>query len=319
MAHEFHSGLYIGKQAWHGLGNVLPEDSDVRFDVSQALEISGCSFEVEKVPTFLNWNGETRETGHFSTVRKDTGAILGNVGDRYDVLQTVEQFSWFQPFLETKEVAFEACIALRGGAVVSVLARILRDDEKVGNDHIRKYLLLASSHDGSIATNVGFTPIRVECSNRLSMAMNSKQSALFKIRHTKSQLDVLSKVRETIDLVDREFKATAEQYRKLADCGIKMSDLRKYMKLVMDYPEDESAMSTRSKNTLDRLIGYAIGGIGQSGDVRDLTAWTAYQGITEYVTHHAGRNGENRFLSGNFGVNAKLNERALTLAMQLAS
>jgi phage/plasmid-like protein (TIGR03299 family) len=319
MSAQFTSGLFVGKQAWHGLGNVLPEDSDVRFDVSQALEISGCSFEVEKVPTFLNWNGETRETGHFSTVRKDTGAILGNVGDRYDVLQTVEQFSWFQPFLETKEVAFEACIALRGGAVVSVLARILRDDEKVGKDHIRKYLLLASSHDGSIATNVGFTPIRVECMNRLSMAMNSKQSALFKIRHTKSQLDVLSKVRETIDLVDREFKATAEQYRKLAECGIGYSDLRKYVKLVMDYPEDESAMATRSKNTLDRLIGYAIGGIGQSGDVRDLTAWTAYQGITEYVTHHAGRNGENRFLSGNFGVNAKLNERALTLAMQLAS
>ena len=318
MAHEFHSGFYVGKQAWHGLGTTLPEDSDIRFNVEEALCEAGCCFDVEKVPTFLDWNGETKPTGHYSTVRTDTGAVLGNVGERYDVLQTVDQFQWFQPFLETKEVAFEACIALRGGAVISVLARILRDDEKVGGDHIRKYLLLASSHDGSIATNVGFTPIRVECSNRLSMALNSNQSALFKIRHTKNQLDVLSKVRETIDLVDREFKATAEQYRKLAECGISYSDLRKYVKLVMEYPEDDSAMSTRSKNTLDRIIGYAISGIGQTGDERDLTAWTAYQGITEYVTHHAGRNEENRFISASFGVNAKLNQRALNLATQLA-
>lgn len=318
MAHEFTSGFYAGKAAWHGLGTVLPEGSDTLYDVGLALEASGCGFHTEKVPTFINLNGEIKETGHYSTVRTDTGAILGNVGERYQVLQTVEQFSWFQPFLDTREVSFEACLALRGGAVVSVLARIQREDEKVGNDHIRKYLLLASSHDGSIATHIGFTPIRVECMNRLRMAMSDNQSALFKIRHTKSQQDALTQVQQTIDLIDREFKATAEQYRRLAECGIKIDDLQKYVKLVLQIKDNEE-ISTRKKNIMDTIVRMAISGIGQSGDERDLSYWTAYQGVTEYVTHNAGRTAENRFISGNFGVNGQLNQRALDLALQLAN
>lgn len=319
MPGEFHSGFYVGKQAWHGLGTVLPEDSDIRFDVDRALCEAGCCFDVEKVPTFLDWDGERKPTGHFATVRKDTGAVLGNVGDRYDVLQTVDQFRFFQPFLETKEVAFEACLALRGGAVISVLARILREDETVGGDHIRKYLLLASSHDGSVATSVGFTPIRVECMNRLSMALSSRASSLLKIRHTKTQLTTLSKVRETIDLIDQEFKATASQYRKLAEKGISRADLRKYVKLVLDLPENDEAISTRAGNILDKVIDLAIGGVGQTGNEADLTAWTAYQGVTEYLTHHFGRNGENRFMSANLGLNAKVNSKALNLAIELAT
>lgn len=318
MSAQFTSGFYAGTAAWHGLGTVLPEGSDTLYDVGLALEASGCGFHTEKVPTFINYNGEVKETGHYSTVRTDTGAILGNVGERYEVLQTVDQFQWFQPFLDTREVSFEACLALRGGAVVSVLARIQREDEKVGNDHIRKYLLLASSHDGSIATHVGFTPIRVECMNRLQMAMRDNQSALFKIRHTKSQTQALTQVRETIDLIDREFKATAQQYQRLAECGISVDDLQKYIKLVLGAKENEE-ISTRKKNIMDNIVRMAISGIGQSGDERDLSYWTAYQGVTEYVTHVAGRTEENRFISGNFGLNAKLNQHALDLAIQLAN
>lgn len=318
MSHEFTSGFYAGTAAWHGLGTVLPEGSDTLYDVGLALEASGCGFHTQKVPTFINYNGEVKETGHYSTVRTDTGAILGNVGERYQVLQTVDQFRWFQPFLDTKEVSFEACLALRGGAVVSVLARIQREDESVANDHIRKYLLLASSHDGSLATNVGYSPIRVVCMNTLKMARKDKDPALFKIRHTKSQHNTLSQVRETIDLIDREFKATAQQYQRLADCGISIDDLQKYVKLVMQVKEGEE-VSTRKKNIMDTIVRMAISGIGQSGDERDLSYWTAYQGVTEYVTHEVGRNAENRFISGNFGINSQLNQRALDLALQLAN
>lgn len=318
MSHEFTSGFYAGKAAWHGLGTVLPEGSETLYDVELALQASGCGFHTEKVPTFINYNGEVKETGHYSTVRTDTGAILGNVGERYQVLQTVDQFRWFQPFLDTKEVSFEACLALRGGAIVSVLARIQREDEKVANDHIRKYLLLASSHDGSLATNVGYSPIRVVCMNTLKMTLKDANSALFKIRHTKSQHNALSQVRETIDLIDREFKATAQQYQRLADCGISIDDLQKYVKLVMQVKDGEE-VSTRKKNIMDTIVRMAISGIGQSGDERDLSYWTAYQGVTEYVTHEVGRNAENRFISGNFGINSQLNQRALDLALQLAN
>jgi hypothetical protein len=72
--------------------------------------------------------------------------ILGVVGDRYRPLQNRDQFEWFQPFLDSKECAFETCGALKGGALVWVLAKINRDDAQIGaGDAIRKYLLAEQS------------------------------------------------------------------------------------------------------------------------------------------------------------------------------
>lgn len=314
MAHEFSSGIYIGQPAWHRLGKVLPEDSDIRFDHEKALCEAGCCFEVLKVPTYVDWNGEKKPSEYFATIRTDTGAVLGAVGDRYNVLQTVDQFKWFQPFLDTREVAFETCIALRGGAVIAVVAKILRDNERITDrDHVAKYLLLSSSHDGSLATTVGFTPVRVECMNMLRMALGKKKN-LLKIRHTANQLDALSEARNTIDLIDREFKATAEQYRRMAEKGINRATLEKYVRQVMDIDDEPS---TRTKNQMDEIIEFAISGYGQTGKESDLTAWTAYQGFTQYYTHTYGRNAENRFYAGMFGVAGTENQKALDLAIAL--
>ncbi len=58
-------------------------------------------------------------------------------------------------------------------------------DPQGANDETKLYLIVWTSHDGSVAVQAAVTPVRVVCQNTLNLAMrNAKQS--FKIRHTQS-------------------------------------------------------------------------------------------------------------------------------------
>jgi hypothetical protein len=113
--------------------------------------------------------------GHNAVVRCDSGSILGVVAIAIGRFKTATNSNG-SPFLDSKECAFETCGALKGGALVWVLAKINREMRKSARaTAIRKYLLL-SSHDGSAATSVGFCPIRVVCWNTLSAGLNHSAS-----------------------------------------------------------------------------------------------------------------------------------------------
>lgn len=313
MAHLFQSGLFFGEDAWHGLGVTLPADSQARYSIEDSIQIAGLNWEVETRPVFC----DGRElSAHRAVVRKDTGEVFGVVGERYRPLQNREQFDWFAPFLESGECAFETCGALKGGALVWVLAKLQRADATVtADDKIRKYLLLTSSHDGSMSTSVGFCPIRVVCWNTLSAGLRDSRSSLLKVKHTASQKQALAAIRETVNLVDETFEATAAQYRQLVACGVSRDDIRKYVKLVLELEDDETKLSSRQRNILDNVVALALHGVGNDG----RTAWSAYNGVTQYLTHEYGRNADSRLRANWYGEAKRVNDRALTLALQLAS
>lgn len=327
MAHHFDSGLMVGESAWHKLGNVIGADDDRRFSVSDCIELAGLDWRVELGRCFyLLGDGDDAACdeipGAFSTLRVNSdGSIipLGTVGSKYSPLQNDEAFAWFQPWLDTREVAIETAGALKNGRITWVLARILRDDIDVGGgDRVAKYLTLTSSHDGSEATKVGFTPVRIVCWNTLSYAHSTGVSKMLRVRHTAGQHDSLSAIRETIDLVDREFVATGEQYKRLLTCGLSPAELRRYVKLVCDVDPEvpEKSLSGRMRKRIDKICRLAINGKGQDGS---LTAWSAYNGVTEYFSHLAGSDDEKRLLSNMNGSYGQMNQRAFELAMQLSA
>jgi hypothetical protein len=129
-----------------------------------------------------------------------------------------------------------------------------------------------------------------------------------------AQSAALAAIRDTINLVDESFEATAAQYRKLLACQISSADLRRYVKLVLELPDDETALSGRARNTLADVVELARRGVGNDG----RTAWSAYNGVTHYVTHQYGHTADSRLRANWYGAGRKMNDRALTLALQLA-
>lgn len=322
MPAYFESGLMVGKSAWHSRGKVIPADDDRRFSIRDCIKLSEMDWTVERGECFYVHGDEVDVIpDKYALLRRNKdGSIrpLSVVGSKYCVLQNDAAFGFFQPWLDTKEVSIETAGSLKDGAVVWVLAKILRGDVEFGGESVAKYLMLSTTHDGTEATRVGFTPIRVVCWNTLSMAHSTSASRLLKVRHTASQQQTLATIRETIDLVDQQFVATGAQYARMMSCGLSLAELRRYVKVVLDVDPEvrEKDLGTRTRNRIDLIVALALGGIGQSGE---MTAWSAYNGVTEYVTHHAGTDSEKRLSSNMGGAYASMNRRAFDLAVQLAA
>lgn len=314
MAHEIESMAFFGEVPWHGLGTELQE-ADL-YDWPSACKKAGLDWEVEKVP--LVTADTQAKVDHFAVRRKSDGRILGAVGARYTPLQNEQAMKWFAPWLEAKEAVLECAGALREGSRVWVLARLNRSAMEIApGDEVRKYLLLSHGHDGSLAVRCGFCACRVVCANTLAMAHNSDASRLIRIKHSRSVLENLAAIRETISIANQRFEATGEQYRRLVRKSINQADVRKYVYQVLDI-EDESKASTRLMNIAQSMIDLAETGKGNDLPSVRGTLWASFNGITEYLAYERGNSKESRLESLWFGSSAAMNKKALDVALSMA-
>ena len=113
--------------------------------------------------------------------------VLATVGSRYKVVQNEDLFSFAQNLHDSNpDVKIDSAGSFKNGRVVFgswVVPSQLILDPKGANDVTNLYLVVFTSHDGSVAVQAAITPVRVACQNTLNIAVKrAKQS--FKIRHT---------------------------------------------------------------------------------------------------------------------------------------
>jgi phage/plasmid-like protein (TIGR03299 family) len=316
MSHEIETMMYAGSEGrpWHGLGTEV-QDTDL-YNWPLACQKAGLDWDVELVPLVTHDTGAKVE--HKAVRRSSDGRTLGVVGPRYTPLANKDAFRWFAPWLDTKEASLSAAGSLREGSRIWVLARLNRDPMEIAKgDIVQKYLLLSHGHDGSLAVRCGFTAIRAICANTLAMAHNSDASRLIRIKHSKSVLENLEAVRETISIANERFEATAEQYRRLVNTGISQQDVRSYVYRVLEI-QDESKASTRIKNIAQKMIDLAETGRGNDLPSVRGSLWASFNGVTQYLAYDRGSNKESRLDSLWFGDSANLNKKALDVALAMA-
>lgn len=319
MSHKVETMTYHGTTPWHGLGTRLADDE--LYNTEAGIIRAGLNWSVELEQLQL---ADGRAVDRFAVVRSNDRSILGTVGPKYMPLQNVEAFKFFDPFLEAKAAKLHTAGSLDHGRVVWVLCHVSGSQaEVVKGDRVDQFILLSSSHDGSQAVRVGFTPIRVVCANTLAMAHSRSDAAskLIRVRHTRSMHDNLEAIRDVMDVARREFAATLEQYRKLACTHINQKDVRKYIKVILGVKEglplDEIAARTRNTMfALEQLTEKATGSNipGVAG-----TWWNTYNAVSEWLSYGRGGNAEKRLNNLWFGSAVDLNQRALATALEMAS
>jgi phage/plasmid-like protein (TIGR03299 family) len=319
MAHEIESMFYTGETPWHKLGTVLPEAPTIR----EAIVAAGLDWTVSTKPLYLSNGDKMVEVDDAKAIVRDTDqSCLGVVGSRYVPLQNSISFDFFQPFVDSGLVQLETAGSLQGGRKIWVLARIMdkgSDVKIVGDDAVRKFVMLSNSHDGTTAIRVGFTPVRIVCANTLRAAHKADVSKLLRIRHTRNAQAALADVQSAVDLINQEFTATADLYKSMAAKHINSHDLRKYVKIVLGHVLPDDDLSTRAQNQIDRVISLFEYGRGNQLPGVKGTVWAAYNAVTEYLTHEASPDADKRYSSLWFGQNANRNELALQEALKLAA
>jgi CRISPR/Cas system-associated endonuclease Cas1 len=128
----------------------------------------------------------------------------------------------------------------------------------------------------------------------------------------------LANVREVMNLANQQFEATAEQYRLLARKSINQADLRKYVRRVLKV-EDGQEPGPRLQNIAEEIARLAEEGRGNDLPSIRGTYWSAYNGVSEWLTHNRGRSEGSRLNSLWFGDGASLNRHALEVALDMAA
>lgn len=311
----------VKEPAWHGLGVILNEPPTVK----EGIVLAGLDWKVRLQPLHTKYDGEDMPIpGWHSTIRDTDRKVLGVVGPTFKPLQNIDAFEFFQPWIDEGLATLETAGSLRGGKRVWVMAKLKGlEADVVSGDPILGYVLLSNGHDGTMAIRAGLTAQRVVCANTLAMAHGDTTSKLFRIRHTKKAPAALSVIRETMNKVTQEFEATIDQYKALARCGVVKTDIEKFVRRVFKPQVIEGGVEATGSEAeaVERLTPKIIRlfeeGAGNTMPGVNGTAWAMYNAVTDFTSHERGNSADNRVNSLWYGDSAKINQRALQVALQM--
>ena len=260
--------------------------------------------------------------GSYATYRADTSQPLGLVKAKYEVVQNIDAFKFFDDAIGEGMARWDKAGILDDGRKIYLSAR-LPVETRVGDDLIDNYLVFSNSHDGTSSVNIMFTPIRVICTNMLNSALKSAD-AYIRIRHTESAKQKLQRGAEILRIACKHADTVQDYYNSLLK--VKMSDREVmeylanlqltakeqdlllnydkengYKKLILkDYRTMEvTGISQRKANMIANLFEYYCDGIGQKQIAG--TAWGAYNAVTGFYCNVANLEGEKRVESLLYG------------------
>lgn len=273
----------LREPAWHGLGTVL--DSEVSTsEMLSVAHLAGWDVRLEDV----DLPGRTHRN-YFATVRTSPfdgeADVLGIVGSRYNVLQNEELFDFGDALLDGGR--WETAGSIKNGTVVfgslALDREITLDPNGVG-DKVNTYLLVHTSHDGSLAIQASVTPVRVVCQNTLNMAVGrdgrkAKQS--FRIRHTQTVTGKIAAAREALGLASKYLDAFEIEAQAMIAQQITTDTFDAIIKAAYPMPDEDVKGSLTKWNTKRDTLFDIWNGDTVKGSGVGETAWGAYNTLTE--------------------------------------
>lgn len=278
------AALYSAVPAWHGLGQVIP--GGVK-DIDTVLGLGGIDYQVETVPALYPWGDETRvHPGQLHTVRNDTGAPLGVVGENYQVIQNRGAFEFLQELVNDHDVRWESAGALRDGKKTFVSLRLpnnVKVDAEGINDEILPFVVATNSHDGSSSFQVAVTPWRPVCGNTERFALRDAVTR-WSVRHTRNATDKIREARRTLGLSVRYFDQWASEETALARTDMAVDEFTQLVDGLWPVDSTATARVLRTaatrKEKLRGVFAMESGRVGQ-------TAYAAERAVTDYLDHLA--------------------------------
>jgi phage/plasmid-like protein (TIGR03299 family) len=302
--------------AWHGLGEVFTEEVSTAEMLKKA-KLNNWDVRLEDVEIPDQFSSDK----NYSFVVRDNPFILGNkdvlgvVGERYVPLQNEDLFDFADNLLDNGG-RWETAGSIKGGRVVFGALALEREtvlDPNGVSDKINTYLLVNTSHDGSIAIQASITPVRVVCANTLNLALGNrgrggsvKQS--FKIRHTQTAQGKVAVAREALGLANAYMDEFDKMASAMIETEITKAQFDKIVNLAYPMPKDDAkkVSITKHANKIDLINDIYV---GDFNNTISGTAWGALNALTERLDwHRAGRKGNTEtILAGASGFDPVIN------------
>ena len=280
MAHAIgNSDIQVGtEQAWHGLTKVketltLGEECEIRYPMTM-------------IPLTYKVGENEIETPFKQIVSLDNGLPIGNpVSDSYSLISNEQMLDMVMESLkgshETSVTSY-GTVCERSKAFVSIK---LSDNIIAAGRETENVLNVSWGHGGVMAVRAmsGFTVI--VCQNTLSASLHEGKDFSLTVKHTKNAANRIIGMGEAIDRhygVTKEFQVAMDSLDTI-DCEEETARKITAGILTPASFDRDTKVSTRTVNTIDRVVQLYRGGAGNKGK----TMADLFNGATDYFTHES--------------------------------
>ena len=244
-----------GAPAWHNLANrIFLQDENVTTQMMlDEAKLSNWNVRLspitDHIPAEWNDNSGSQYVVRTNPFNQETD-VLSVVGSRYQPIQNEDLFAFADNILDgDSRCQWESGGSIKNGKVVFgslTVPRTMVLDPQGANDTTKLYLIVFTSHDGSVAVQAAITPVRVVCQNTLNLAMkNAKQS--FKIRHTQSADGKIAIARETLGLTLGYFDVFEQEVKDLFAAEVNDKQFYDIVKSIYPKPAEDSTKIAKTK------------------------------------------------------------------------
>ncbi len=273
----------------------------------------------------------------YGIFRTDYNIPLGLVKERYEPVQNLDAFKFFDTAIGKNEAIWQTAGWFGNGQRIFVSAK-LPDNILVNGDPVDNYLVFTNSHDGSTGVKILFTPIRVVCQNTLNAAIRGAQNFV-SFRHTQSVHKNIDIAHEILGITRKQIEIVNEAYTQMAK--VKIDDKKAIeimanvvfseaellrLKQTNHTPEqvaqryywaiNDAELSTQKVNILCNMVNYYNMGPGQKEIMG--TGWGVYGAITGYYSNVDNTEKEKRLETLLYGDRSRKIQQAGEYILQLA-
>jgi phage/plasmid-like protein (TIGR03299 family) len=305
MAHELETQNGVAsfasfrEPAWHGLGTVFTDEKTTS-EMLAAANLNNWNVRLVdvEIPNTLTSDKNYSYVVRTNPTDNTQTDILGVVGERYHVLQNEDLFSFGDNILDGGG-RWETAGSIRGGRVVFGSLALEREtvlDPNGVADKVKTYLLINTSHDGSIAIQASITPVRVVCANTLNLALGSKRGKnaikqSFKIRHTQTANGKVAIAREALGLANKYMDAFDVMAKAMIEKEITAGQFNDIILAAYPKPEKDSKGAVKKwENKVDVINDIYT---GEFNGMIAGNAWGAFNALTERLDWHRSSRGGN--------------------------
>ena len=303
-----------GKPAWHNLANrIFNQDEDVTTQTMLGeAKLANWNVRLSPLTDHISESWNDVSDAHLvlrtNPFNQETD-VLATVGKRYKPVQNEELFAFADAIHDANaDCRWESAGSLKKGKVVFGTVDIPRTmviDPQGANDETKLYLIVWTSHDGSVAVQAAVTPVRVVCQNTLNLAMkNAKQS--FKIRHTQSVEGRIQVARETLGLALGYFDEFEKEAQGLFAQAITDAEFSKLIQTIYPKPIKDSKGALKKWENKVVLLDELYFNSPTNATIKG-TKWGAFNAITERLDYYrTGRGNSETLMAGASGFDPVL-------------
>jgi phage/plasmid-like protein (TIGR03299 family) len=247
-----------------------------------------------KLDTYMEDYVSNPKTGEISqrpvgyhTRRGDTGEILGAVGRIYTPISNAKAFGFLDELFGDRLMVCETAGSFRNGSKTFFTAELPEDmivDPSGFADHIRQYLAVVNTHDGSGLFQAVATPWRMVCKNTERLGIKNAVTK-WSVRHTKNAMTNVELAKRTLGLTTAYYAEWIKDETALVAVPFSANQIDALCDQVWGERNADAGKAATTIENKRRDQVHAL--FNMEADRCGANGYAAERAITGYLDHYA--------------------------------